>query len=42
MRVISAEAADRLYTLCADLDAVASVAELTETVAAGAQAAVAG
>ena len=42
VRVISAEAADRLYALCADLDGVASVADLTETVAEGAQAAVAG
>ena len=42
VRVISAEATERLYALCADLDGVASVGDLTETVAEGAQAAVAG
>ncbi|MXW34755.1 MAG: MmgE/PrpD family protein [Chloroflexi bacterium] len=41
-RAMSAESTDRLYALCGDLDAVASVADLTETVAEGARAAVAG
>ena len=41
-RAISSEATDRLYALCFDLDGVASVSDLTATVAEGARAAVAG
>ena len=41
-RALSSEATDRLYALCSNLDGVASVSDLTATVAEGAHAAVAG